>query len=84
MNLQSNQTIQIGNIILSIGHETHFVALISPFTNEFIKLDKTKSNCILKKVKRNLKTWLNSDETFTFEFMTPETTNQLIHILKNN
>ncbi len=80
--IKPNTLIQIGNIILSIGRETHFVALISPWTNEFIKQDKTKSNRILKKVKRNLKTWLNCDETFTFEHMTPDTTNQLIDILK--
>ena len=81
-NLKENQSLQIGNIIVSIGRETHFVALISPWTNEFIKQDKTKTNRILKRVKRHLKTWLNCDETFTFEHMTPDTTNQLIDILK--
>lgn len=81
-NLKPNTSLQIGNVIVSIGIETHFVALISPQTNKFIKLDRTKTNRTLKRVKRELKTWLNSDETFTFEFMTPELTNKLIDILK--
>ena len=81
-NFKPNTLLNIGNIVVSMGRETHFVALISPHTNEFIKLDRAKTNRILRKVKRNLKTWLNSDDTFTFEHMTPDTTNQLINILK--
>lgn len=76
------EQILIGNIIVSIGIETHFVALVSPFTNKFISLDRSKTNHHLKRVKRHLKAWLNSNDTFTFERMTPDLTKQLINILK--
>lgn len=82
LQLQANQSMKIGNIILSIGRETQWVALFSPNTNEFIKLNKSKTNRILRKVKKNLRVWLNCDETFNFGHMTPDTTNQLIDILK--
>jgi len=81
--IKENTTIKVGNFIISIGIQTHFVAIISPFTNEFIQLKRIKTNKRLRKVKRKLGLWLNSKETFTFERMRKENILLLISILKS-
>lgn len=77
-----NTVIKAGNHLVSIGRETSLVAILSPNTHEFTKLSRAKTNKQLRKVKRNFKTWLNCDNSFSFEFMTNELTNELITILK--
>ena len=79
-----NTLIKAGNHLVSIGRESHFVAILSPFTLKFVKQDKAKTNKQLRKVKRsNLKTWLNCENDFCFERMDSALTNQLITILKS-
>ncbi len=79
---EPNTVIKAGNHLVSIGRETSFVAILSPNTHDFVELSRAKTNKQLRKVKRNLKTWLNSDTSFCFEFMDNERTNQLLTILK--
>ena len=78
-----NIVLKAGNHLVSIGRETSFVAILSPYTYEFVKLSRAKTNKKLRKVKRELKNKLNSDESFTFEFMNDEQTTKLITILKS-
>ena len=82
MKLKANTTIKAGNHIVSIGRETHFIAIISPSTNEFIELKRAKTNKKLAKVKREFKSWLSCSETFCFERMTDNQTIKLINTLK--
>jgi len=74
-----------GNFMVSIGiHKTSEVALFSKTTGHFVNMNKQnlKRSKTLRKVKRELKSWLNADNTFTFSHMTPDTTNKLVQILK--
>jgi len=73
--------IKAGNHLVSIGTlKVEDVAIISKHTGEFARIGNAGKK--LKRIKRKFKTWLNSDETFTFSFMTPETTIELIKTLK--
>ena len=69
----------IGNFILSISkfNESE-VAIISKHTDEFVKLNRSKTNKILRKVKRNFK-HLTCTETFCFHCWDHE---KLVNILK--
>jgi len=80
---KTNTLVRAGNHLVSIGRETSFVAILSPNTNDFVELSRAKTNKQLRKVKRKFKTWLNCDNSFSFEFMTNELTNELISTLKN-
>ena len=82
MKLTKNTTLKAGNHIVSIGRETHFVAILSPGTHEFVELKKTKTNKKLAKVKKELKSWLSCGETFCFERLSETQTLRLIEILK--
>lgn len=83
MKLVPNTVITAGNHLVSIGRETHFVAILSPFTHKFVEQKRAKTNKRLRKVKRSdLKTWLNCDNDFCFERMSTEQTIKLIRILK--
>ena len=82
MKLTENTSFKAGNHIVSIGTETHFVAILSPSTHNFVELTKTKTNKKLARVKKELKSWLSSDETFCFERLSETQTLRLIEILK--
>lgn len=82
MTLTPNTQIKAGNHIVSIGRETHFVAIISPQTGEFVELKRTRTNKRLRKIKREMKSWLNCSETFCFERLGEDQTIKLINILK--
>tara|TARA_R110000803_G_scaffold128127_1_gene195519 strand:- start:390 stop:638 length:249 start_codon:yes stop_codon:yes gene_type:complete len=82
MTLTPNTTLKAGNHIVSIGRETHFVAILSPSTHNFVELKKAKTNKRLAKVKRELKSWLSCDETFCFERLSEAQTIKLINTLK--
>ena len=81
-NLKENTIIKAGEHLVSIGIQKHFVAIISPNTNKFIKLAKSKTNKRLRKAKREFAIWLNSNDTFTFERFDTDQTLRLIEILK--
>ena len=66
MALTPNTIIKAGNHIVSIGIEIHFVAIISPITNDFVKLKRVKTNKKLAKVKREFKSWLSCSDSFCF------------------
>lgn len=84
MEINKNSLINAGNFLVSIGtHKITHIAIISKHTGEFVKIKDIKRGGKLSKVKRKFKTWLNSDETFTFEFMEPEITKELIKFLKS-
>ena len=69
----------IGNFILSISkYDESDVALLSKHTNEFVKLKRSKTNKILRKVKRSFKI-PNYYETFCFHCWDHE---KLVNILK--
>ena len=74
--------IPAGNYRVSIGtYDKTNVAIISNHTGTFCKIANAGRQ--LKRVKKYFKTYLNSEETFTFSFMQPETTLSLINLLKN-
>lgn len=80
------QQINAGSFQISIGSfDTGDVAIISKSSGSFVKLSDVKKNSIrLKRVKRELKSWISSDSTFNFQHMTPDLTQDLIDILKGN
>jgi len=81
LKLKKGQQINAGNFIISIGaFDIREVAIISKSSGDFVKIANTGVK--LKKVKRKFRTWLNSDTTFTFSFMTEERIIELIELLK--
>ena len=82
MKLIPNTTLKAGNYIVSIGRETHFVAILSPSTNDFVELKRVKTNKKLAKIKRELKSWLSCSESFCFERLSEDQTIKLINTLK--
>lgn len=82
MTLTRNTTLSLGNHLVSIGAETHQVAILSKHTHNFVKLKRTKTNKKLAKVKRELKSWLSCEETFCFERLSEKQTLRLIETLK--
>tara|TARA_R100000426_G_C4818290_1_gene109384 strand:- start:1264 stop:1524 length:261 start_codon:yes stop_codon:yes gene_type:complete len=83
LQLQKGTTIKTGNHLISIGtFSTSEIAIISPFTHDFIKLEKTKTNKKLKKAKRLFKSHLCSETDFCFRHFTDDMTRKLIDILK--
>ena len=81
--IKKGNLINCGNFLLSIGtFNTSDVAIISKSSGDFVKMKSLKKSKKLKSVKRKFKSWLNSDNTFTFQFMTPDLTVDLIHLLK--
>jgi hypothetical protein len=81
--IKQKSLINAGNFLISIGtHEITEIAIISKSTGEFCRFSNIKKGGKLSKVKRKFKTWINSDETFTFSHMTKERTLELIEFLK--
>jgi hypothetical protein len=81
--IQKKALINAGNFKVSIGtHEITDVAIISKHTGKFVEIKNIRRGGKLSKVKRKFKHWLNSNEHFTFQFMQPETTLELIAFLK--
>ena len=81
--LKKGMLINAGNFQVSIGtFKITDVAIISKSTGKFVEFKNIVKGSKLSKVKRKFKLWLNSNETFTFEFMQPETTIELIKFLK--
>ena len=81
--IKKGTTIKTGNHLISIGtFSTSEIAIISPFTHDFIKLEKTKTNKKLKKAKRLFKSHLCSETDFCFRHFTDDMTRKLIDILK--
>jgi hypothetical protein len=82
-NFKKGQQISVGNFIVSIGSfDISDVAIISKSSGNFVLLKQTKISPKLKRVKRLFKSWLNSDSTFTFQFMDQDQVVQIINILK--
>lgn len=78
---EKGQEIIVGNFIVSIGiFNAREVAIFSKATGKFCEFKHAGKK--LNKIKRNFKTWLNSNETFTFSFMTKDITEELIENLK--
>lgn len=67
---------------ISIGKETHQVAIISHSTGEFTPFKVIVKGGRLAKIKRKFKRSLSSSTYFFFEFMSIEDTKLLIGILK--
>lgn len=82
MTITRNTTLSVGNHLVSIGRETHQVAILSKHTHSFVELQRTKTNKKLAKLKRELKSWLSCEETFCFERLSKEQTLRLIETLK--
>lgn len=82
MKLTPNTTLKAGNHIVSIGIETHFVAILSPNTHDFVELKKVKTNKKLAKIKKEFKSWLSCSESFCFERLSEAQTIKLIKTLK--
>ncbi len=82
MTITENTTLSVGNHLVSIGRETHQVAILSKHTHSFVELQRTKTNKKLAKLKRELKSWLSCEETFCFERLSEEQTLKLIETLK--
>lgn len=81
--LQKGKQITAGNYIVSIGsRDTTDIAIVSKKTGEFVEIKNIVKGGKLEKVKRKFRKWLNSKETFTFQFMQPDTVKELIEFLK--
>lgn len=81
--LKKGMKINAGNFQVSIGiYKITDVAIISKHTGDFAKFKNIKKGGKLFKINKKFKHWLNSRDTFTFEFMQPETTIELIKFLK--
>ena len=81
--LKKGMLINVGNFQISIGtHDITDVAIIRKKTGKFVEIKNIRKGGKLAKVKNKFKTNLNSKETFTFQFMTPSTTIELINFLK--
>jgi len=80
--IKKNTLINAGNFQVSIGSDIGMVAIISKNTGNFVEMKNIRKGGKLAKIKSKFKTNLNSKETFTFEFMTPEKTIELINFLK--
>jgi len=79
--MKKGTLINAGNFQVSVGtFDEREIAIISKSSGEFVQIKKAGKK--LKSVKRKFKTWLNSDETFTFSFMTPDLVMELIKLLK--
>jgi hypothetical protein len=75
--------INAGNFQVSIGtYNITDVAIFSKHTGKFVQFKNIKKGSKLSKLKRKFKLWLDSDNEFTFRFMQPETTIELIKFLK--
>ena len=82
-NFKKGTLISAGNHLISIGtFNTSEIAILSPFTMEFTKLERTKTNKRLKKAKKIFKSFIACDTTFCFRHFTDDMTNELISILK--
>ena len=81
--IQKEALINAGNFQVSIGcHKITDVAIISKHTGRFVQIKDIRKGGKLAKVKRKFRRWFNSHDTFTFEWMQPETTLELINFLK--
>jgi len=77
--------INAGNFQVSIGtFSSSEIAIISKSSGNFVNLEQIKTSKRLRKVKRLLKSNINSDSTFTFSFMQDDQIDKLIQILKGN
>ena len=82
MNLTKNTTHKAGNHIVSIGRDGHQLAILSLNTGDFVELKRTKTNKLLRKIKRDFKLFLVSEEQFFFERMSNDQQLRVIEILK--
>jgi hypothetical protein len=81
--LKKGMLINAGNFQVSIGtFDIRDVAIISKHTGNFVEMKNIRKGGKLAKVKNRFKSNLNSKETFTFQFMQPTTTIELINFLK--
>jgi hypothetical protein len=81
--LKKGMLINAGNFQVSIGtFDIRDVAIISKSNGKFVEMKNIRKGGKLAKVKNRFKSNLNSKETFTFQFMQPTTTIELINFLK--
>ena len=82
MEILSDTLHNAGNHEVSIGKTITEVAVFSKHTGHFVEFKNIRKGSKLAKVKRKFKSFLNSGETLTFSHMQPETTKELINLLK--
>ena len=81
--LKKGMLINAGNFQVSIGtNDITDVAIISKHSGKFVEMKNIRKGGKLAKLKSKFKNNLNSKETFTFQFMQPTTTIELINFLK--
>ena len=81
--LKKGMLINAGNFQVSIGtYDITDVAIISKNNGKFVEFKNIRKGGKLSKVKRKFKSNLNSNDAFTFQFMQPTTTIELINFLK--
>ena len=82
--IKKSALISAGSFYVSIGRDdVTDVAMISKKSGRFAKLSHGKNSERLKTIKKSFKTFLNSDETFTFQHMPEYYTAELINVLKS-
>jgi hypothetical protein len=79
--LKPNTLIRCKGFDISIGRETHQIALISQSTGEFTRFASIKKGGRLSKIKRKFKIFLSSSDSFFFEFMGKDDTMTIIKML---
>ena len=80
--MTNNTTHKAGNFIVSIGIDGHQLAIMSAHTGNWVDLKRTKTNKLLRKIKREFKLFLVSEEQFFFERMNSDQQLKVIEILK--
>lgn len=81
--LDFDMKIPAGNNEVWIGHlNIGEVAVASRMTGDFVQMKNVKDSKVFKRVRRELKSNLNSDKTFTFSHMQTRQVAQLVKILK--
>ena len=83
LEIKKGTIIKAGNFLISIGFfRTSEIAILSAYSHEFIKQERTKTNKKLKKAKTRFKNFLCCDTSFCFHRFTDDMINELILILK--
>ena len=83
LEIKKGTIIKAGNFLISIGFfRTSEIAILSAYSHEFIKQERTKTNKKLKKAKTRFKNFLCCDTSFCFRRFTDDMINELILILK--
>lgn len=79
--IKPNALIKLKTFDLFIGIDPSDVAIVSQSSGNICKLSQMSRSPKLKKARRELRDYINSNEIFTFSYMSESQTQKLISIL---